>query len=673
MLVPGTWTWPEAIPVMAVAIALLFVPGLGIALLVRARVGLAFALAPAMSTGLIAAGGIVCGALGVSWSIPTALITVLTGWGLAGAGAFAVSRCWPRRITGKSRALDDESCALGWSGGRVAQTLGTLSGTAFAAFFFAWLYVRSSKSPEAFPQQPDTILHLALPQWMLEHGDISFFHALSFTTGQERGKYPVGFHDMTATLSLLTGAPVLISTSAFVVVVAGIVWPLGMAVLAREILGTRPEVGAIGAATSVFFNAYPFLQVALGVLWPNFYGQAVMPGVLAVTAVAVRELFTAGGRRRAAQAILLVAFASPGLALAHFNSWVSYLVFAWLVLVVAAGQRVRRPGTTWARWGPLLLTLVVAMLGALVSLKVAPQGMLNTGVPGPEKDMLGGLADTLLFSPHGTESLTVLSILILIGAVYVVWRQRAAVWLVLGCAVFMALYFVSVTIDSPLTRHFTWPWYNISHRLSAIVILPAAILVTAALLGLATLMGRLVPGTWNRNPHIVRTASAAVLTAALIVGTGGYRHTKFDKMDDQFFPKSELSWASPAELRSLQALARRVPEGAVVAADPWNGATYMYVVSGRRLLWPTEKTNNNADRQLLGLKLNTIGKDPAVCAAAQRQGVEYAITGGQFFAWAEPEDLQQYVGVNKVATSPAWEPIATEKPYTLYRLTHCAS
>lgn len=666
MLVPGTWTWPEAIPVMIVALVLLFAPGLGVALLVRARLGVAFAIAPALSTGLIAVGGMVCGALDLSWSVPMTLLTVTVGWVTAAAVRFASSRWGRHRGGDPDPAVEEVRSTSGWSSGRVAQTLGTLSGTAFAFAFFAWLFVRSSRTPEAFPQQPDTIFHLALPQWMIEHGDISFFHALALTTGEERGKYPVGFHDMTATLSLLTGVPVVVSTSAFVLVAAGIVWPLGMAVLAREVMGPRPEVGAVGAVVSVFFNAYPYLQVALGVLWPNFYGQAIMPGVLAATVIAVRAAFTAGGRLRPVHASVLAALAWPGLALAHFNSWVSYLVLAWLMVLVAAARRATLPGRAGWRWGPIGLVLVGTLAAAFASVRVAPMGMLNTGVPGPEKDMRGGLEDTLLFSPHGTTGLTVLSVLVLVGAVFAVWRYRTALWALLGTAVFMILYFVSVTIDSSFTRLFTWPWYNISHRLSAVVILPAAVLVTVAILGVAALLSRHFSGA------LVRTGATALLLGALIVGTGGYRHTKFDKMDDQFYPKPELSWASPDELRSLMALSGSIPENATVAANPWNGATYLYLVSGRHLLWPTEKANNNPDRQLLGLHLDTVGEDPAVCSAAKRQRVGYAITGGQFFAWAKADDLAQYVGVDDLSPNDAWERIATAAPYTLYRLRDCA-
>lgn len=318
--------------------------------------------------------------------------------------------------------------------------------------------MRSSGSPEAFPQQPDTIFHLALPQSMLERGDISYFHANAFTTGTESGGYPIGLHDMTATLSLLTGAPVTVATSAFVLVVAGIVWPLGMAVLSREVLGPRAEVGMVGAAVSVLFTAYPFLQVVLGVLWPNFFGQALMPAVLAATVVVVRSVGAAGHLRDTLHASLLVGLAIPGLALAHFNSLVAYLAFVWCMVVVAASKWALAPGRlVVARLCPLLLTLALIVAAAILSTRVTPAEMLKTGTPGPEKDMRGGLDDTLLFSPHGTQNLVVLSVLVVVGAVFAVWRERTGLWALLGCVLFNGLYFLNVTVDAPWTRLLTWP------------------------------------------------------------------------------------------------------------------------------------------------------------------------------------------------------------------------
>lgn len=683
MLVPGTWTWSEAIPIAVVALLFVYVPGLIVGLIARARVGLALALAPALTTGIIAAGGMVYGAMRVPWTPFAAILTVAVSWLLAVLGRLAVSAAIKARAShhperpGELDLQPDDgemvdpstSRISGWLRSRSAQTLGTASGTAFAFAFFAWLFVRSSGSPEAFPQHPDTIFHLALPQWMLARGDISYFHSLAFTTGQEGGGYPVGFHDMTATLSLFTGAPVVVVTSALVLVTAGIAWPLGMAELARTVLGPTPQAGAVGAAVSVLFTAYPYMLVTFGVLWPNFYGQALMPGVLVATAAFLKVLQPGRTPDGVWTAGLLGALALPGLALAHFNAFVSFALFAALMTLCAAIARaLQRPGG-WRRWAPLTATIVLLALAAVASQKVIPAGMLLTGAPGPELLPPAAREDTFQFAPRETETLPVIGILVLIGAIVVLikYRRRGA-WLVPSTIVMMWLFYANVAIDAPWTRQITWPWYNNAVRLAGVGVLPAALLAASAIVGAGALLA-----SWPKRRPVLAAVMSVIILAGVIVGTGGYRDTKYAWMDDLFHPRDSHSWASPQELRSLRALAQKIPQDAVIAADPWRGGTYLYVVSGRQLLWPTEKTNNNADRRLLGLELNDIASDPTVCAAAHRQGVDYVITGGRPFAWARPAQREQFDGINAITAGPGWTLVATEKPYTLYRLTSCAA
>lgn len=687
MLVPGTWTWSETIPLAVVALLLVYVPGLVLALLTRARIGLAVALAPALSTGVIAVGGMVYGALRVPWTVLAVVITVVAAWLLAFVGRMVVASILRRRSrsprgeaadsTVDGSTLDDDgddthdvrvSPLARLLSGRATQSLATLGGTAFAFFFFAWLFVRSSGTPETFPQHPDTLFHLALPQWMVEHADISYFHALAFTTGHEGGGYPTGMHSMTATLALLTGAPVVVVTSVFVLVVAGVAWPLGMAELVRTALGPTPAAGAVGAVMSVLFTAYPYMLVTFGVLWPNFYGQAVMPGVLVAAAVFLR-IFQPGARRRdSLHAGLLGVLCLPGLALAHFNAFVSFAIFGALMALFGALSRARKPVGGWRRWGPLVGTGCLIAVGAIASRVLTPSVMLATGRPGPELTVPEAQADTLFFSPRGTEVLIWLAVLVLLGALMILWRYPSALWAVPAALAMMWLFYINVAIDEPWARTFTWPWYNNAVRIAGVETLPVVILASAAVVGLGSVLAMRL-----RHEEVLAPALTAVILIGLVLGTGGYRETKYAWMDELFHPRPSHSWASPKELRALRSLAADIPKDAVVAANPWNGGSYMYVVSGRHMLWPTEKTNDTADRRLLGSSLDKIGTDPQVCAAAQRHDVRYAITGGRPFAWGTPDNLVQYVGLDAVGTSPAWEVVDKQAPYTLYRLKTCAS
>lgn len=503
---------------------------------------------------------------------------------------------------------------------------------------------------------------------MFENKDISFFHSQGFSTGLEAGGYPIGFHDMTATISLITGAPVVVSTSAFVLVTAGIAWPLGMAVLARTMFGKAPQVGAAGAAVSVLFTAFPYMPITFGVLWPNFYGQAIMPGVLAATSIFLRVLRPGERTGRTLGAGLIGLLALPGLALAHYNAFISFALFAAVMTLIETTRFAAKTPRKWPRWLPLLTTLALLALAALASRHVAPAGMLSTGAPGPELTVPESREDTFQFAPRGTQTQPVLALLVLAGAVLISWRRRVALWAVVSGAVMMALFYINIAIDAPWSRQLTWPWYNNAVRIAAIETLPIALVATAGVVMAGNLLAR-----WSAHRKPAATVLSLALLVSVIAWTGGYRATKYNWVSDLFNPRASHSWASPSELRALRSLERFVPEGTRVAASPWNGGSYMYIVSGQRMLWPTEKTNNDPDRQLLGRSLDRIGTDKSVCQAAERLHVTYALTGGRAFNWAKKWQRDEYAGVNAVGSSPAWTKVSTEGPYTLYRLTSCAA
>lgn len=668
MLIPGSTSWLQAIPVFAVAAALLFVPGAVAALLLRVRLLAALALGPALSTTCIAVGGMVAPELGLRWGTLALTLCVVTLWSsAAGAGAL-IARWGTRRPTDWYTEPVDSSATLGrWRS--VDPILGaTAVGLLIAFAVFLASVLPEARSPEAFPQQPDAIFHLAVPQWMNSVGTISSFSAEQFVSGSLRVFYPAAFHGFTATISLLTGASVVVSTSAFVLVVAGLAWPLGCVVLALTLFGRRPVVAMIAPVASVLFTAYPYSLMSFGIIWPNLFGQALLPACLAALVAAVGPVsaprYAVAGRVAAG---IVVAASLPGLLLAHPNALMSFGVFGGLLILGRAGA--------WAwtnrRRPRLVVPVVAAILAALaltgaVLLVLRPPFMYNTGVLGPGVSARTATLSMIAFAPNIGDQPAVATLLVLAGSIIVLRKHRGVRWVVAGLVLMLALFWLSRAVDNHLTRLFTWPWYNNAWRLQAASVLPAALVATATLVGLRDVLARFVR-LW-RFPQL----AAAVVMVLLLASTGGYLHGHQSVLHLWFHPPRRADyWVTNAELRSLRALSQYLPADAVVAADPWNGGTYLYVVSGRRLLIPTEKANITADRQLLGRRLNEVGQVPAVCSAAQRQHVKWAITGGTPFSWAHGRE-KQYLGIDSVGSSPAWQVVARDGDYTLYRMIACA-
>jgi hypothetical protein len=167
-------------------------------------------------------------------------------------------------------------------------------------------------------------------------------------------------------------------------------------------------------------------------------------------------------------------------------------------------------------------------------------------------------------------------------------------------------------------------------------------------------------------------AVLAVLALFVLLTQGLYTGQHREVLGPYFHPTEEVdSFVTPQELTALRTLAARVPAGAVVAENPWNGGSYMYLVSGRRMLFPSEKSMRPGDPQLLARRLDDAGSDPAVCRAAQSQRVRFALTGGT--PATKGRSPLQYRGIDAVGSSPAFRQVAEAAPYRLYELVGCAS
>jgi len=641
--------------VVAVALILLFLPGVVAALLLRAPWLAALALGPALTTTTIVLIGVTSSAAGVPWGPGPLIIGILAAWLIAAGCGALLTRYSPPEIPD-----------------RLPVTV--LIVTALAAVAVALILVPVSQSPEAFPQQPDTIFHLGAAQWMVEHKDISVLHGSGFVYASTGGFYQAAFHAIVATIVMLTGASVVVSTSCFLLVIAGVVWPLGCIFLARTLFGPTLAVTLSACVVSVAFTAYPFLLMGYGVLWPNLFGQTLLPGALALLAVVLSaDHRQSPSLTSKARAMVLVLATVPVLFVAHPNAFVTFLVFGYLmaagvVLGWAWDMRTSRPRRAVAS----VVGLAVATgLGLVVTTFVGNPNMRGTTAPGAELSHRAALSDTLLFAPRNTAELWVLAAVVAIGAGLVLVRHGGRRWLVAALVITSAMFYLNVAVDNHLVRLFTWPWNNQSPRLSAIAVLPALLLATAALAAGAELLQKLV-GSQTRAGLPQWTSGVAVPLLFVLATGGAYVAPHRRALDPFFHPKPSRSWVNSKELAALHSLGRHVPPDAVVAANAWNGGTYMYVVSGRHMLFPTEKSLLTRDRILLALRLDDVGRSPQVCAAARRQHVGYALTGGSLTS-AGKRTTTQYAGVDAVGSSGAFREVATAGPYTLYRLVACAS
>lgn len=664
MMTPGTYGWHDALGAMLTAAVLLFVPGLLVGLLARFRLSSSLALSPAVSTVVLVSGGSVAAAVGVRWSVISVAVTlVIACLGASVIGILRAARS-ARRASVRSLHTRTRRSSPPW-----IPALSLACGVGIALALVALVLLRSADTPEEFPQHPDTIFHLGVTQWMVENGDASFQHGTRFTGAPTNAAYPVGFHVLAATTSLLSGVPAVVAISALVLVVAGAAWPLTMGLLGRSMFGSSPIVPAVAAISSTLFVAYPTMLMGFGVLWPNMFGQALIPGLLMVIVNLTRSFGEGERTRRSAnESIGLLAVGFAGSVLAHQNAFISAVVFgAFIVWSSCILRSWRRRGASRS-WVPGVLATGALLLGLGLSPLLRRPSMLLAGQVGPEMTTRDSILDIVSFAPRIAEGAPFLAVLVALGIVATLIRFPRALWLTPAMAFFTALYFISTAIDTPTLRLWTWPWYNNAIRIASVGVLPAALLATAALLFVPLLIGK-----QTKHPWVWETVVAGLLLGLLLVGTHGYIHRDVKFLRPYFHPGVARSWANPQELKSLRELAAYIPKEGLIAADPFRGETYIYVVGDRRSLFPTEKANNTEDKKIIGLYLADVDTDPAACAAVKRTGVTHAIIGGVPFLWGQGESRRKYSGIERIQPSASWKLVAERNPYRLFEFTGCHS
>ncbi len=647
--------WWGALPAVLTTVAVLLVPG-GVAVrLLGVRGLLAVGVAPLVSVSTIAGGAVVVQPLGLPWRPATFVGVVVVSW-LAAAG---VGRLVPRagKDVGPLRAR-------GW-----------LAGTTVAAALVIWVYLRLTDGPTNFPQQPDTVFHLGLIRWIVEGGDASSLHAGGYSA-TDNAFYPAAFHDVAATVGLLTGASAFVTAAALALVTAALVWPLGAVLLARLVIGEGRAVplatGVIAAAASTF----PFWLMGYGVLWPLLLGYALVPGALALGVCVLRPRT---GRIGRASAVVLLVVALPGVALAHPGALIALVPFGLLAVLerlaegaVSRWRAGRRRRAVLVVAG-LLAVVAVTAVGWLAVASLAA-GLRGSNPLGAETTPAGALLDAVGFASRGGPRAWVLVACVVVGAV-VLTRRRGGRWL-LGAWLFTVLLYVAIAgYDTPTTRWLTWPWYNNTPRFAALVVLPG-VLVAAA--------GLSAPARWltdrrRRGERFVRDPwwAAATLPVLVLVGTGGAYASAHEAFLVRYFePSVDRSWASRAELAALARLSTSIGPDDVTAANPWNGGSYLYPLTGRRLLLPTEKARALGDRTLLAERLDQAGRDPQVCAAVQRERVRFVITGGRPWSKLTNDGWKEYPGIDAVpqavrAGSSVFRQVRRAGPYTLWQVTGC--
>jgi uncharacterized protein DUF6541 len=260
----------------------------------------------------------------------------------------------------------------------------------------------------------------------------------------------------------------------------------------------------------------------------------------------------------------------------------------------------------------------------------------------------------------------VLVLLVALGLVRLA-RHRRTRWVPLAWVVFLCLWILPTLVPDDVVRRLTWPWWNDGVRLLALVSIPATICVAAGAISIV----RAVPRGRGLPRRRLLAAEVVVLGAVAVSAVAAHpaRVAAIEAAYDP--PLTNSEWVTEVELAALRELAGHVRDDAAVAANPWRGGSYMYVLAGTRMLFPTEKTLDAPGGRVLASRLDRVRDDRVACAWTREHGVAYVLTGGDAHRDMPADIRDAYRGIDGVAADLGFERVASADPFTLYSVPDC--
>ncbi|WP_457974315.1 DUF6541 family protein [Arthrobacter sp. D1-17] len=536
-------------------------------------------------------------------------------------------------------------------------------------------------APGNISQTYDNIFHLNAVGYILITGSGSSL-TLGNLTEASAAFYPAAWHDLIALVASTASVSVPEAISAGNIVIAAIMWPLGMMYLISRISSGHVLPMLLTGALAAGFSSFPYLMIDFGVLYPNLLAIAIMPVALALT---IDLLGLNPTKRRIVPVLCQGALILPGLALAHPSFVVALfglalpLLLTKLVRLVVGFRRSEATGRQLV--GFAVLTAVFIPLVFIVW-DMASQSLTSSRWK-PYQTVSQAIGEVLGAGPQGRHVSLVMFVMLVAGLVASIARRKL-VWALGMAFVAAGLFIVASALPPSETRHFlTGVWYNDSHRLAAM--LPVVLLPLAVLGGESILRGTAAAATRHRvgetASRILRLPRAAALdkiapAAVLLVGVFAIAvGAQFGTVGkEQVLASANYSTGPHAPLVStderalLDRLPSHVPAEASVYGDPWTGASLTQGLSLRRSVSPHIVGRRTPEELVIMSKIDEAGVDPVVCPAVKSLDVQYALIfdDKEVHGGAHPN-----TAMDKADTAPGLKLVDQEGPARLYQVTGC--
>ncbi|WDF32398.1 hypothetical protein PTW37_11015 [Arthrobacter agilis] len=651
-------SWWDIIPTIATAIALLTLPGLALSAALDVRGALAFGLAPVFSVAMAGVSAVLLSLLGIPWSLASFLLTAAVFLVLA----VLVKRLVFRGAWAQVSFRVDSRTVLGASAGLV---LGGVSS--------AYNLVRIFDHPGNIAQRYDNVYHLNAVRWVLEQGDAS-----TLTLGRllnpdaEFALYPAAWHGLAALIAGAAGQPVPVAINALNLVIASVVWPIGVMLLARVVFGPRAVLIAIAGLFSAGFAAFPIGLLDFGPLYPNLLSYAILPAALALVVL----ILDVGPRDATHRGVIVLAFvaALAALVLAQPNGFTALLALA---VPIGAFRWWRWMASATARKGlrGALLPLLAAGVAVGVFIAIWQALLIGYNTWLPFTRYASAIGQALTSAPHNRSIPVVIAVCTVAGILLLARRGRH-LWLLGVFTVAVALYAISAAEPRGTLRVVaTGSWYQDPQRLASLLPLPTVLI---AAFGAACILTWLWQGLLRLSPTPPRGLQVVAGVVVAVVGVLGGLESQRGAIDEMVLTSREHhAWEGEGTILSLDELALlerlddTVPEDAVIGVNPWNGGALAYAISGRSVTqYHMSSGPLPEDIGILAQEIDDATADSEACAVAREDNVEFVLDFGDYYLLDHPQ-AKLYPAFDDITDASALELVDSEGEARLYRVSSC--
>ncbi|WP_159501797.1 DUF6541 family protein [Microbacterium sp. 18062] len=638
--------WLIAVPPFLVAVAVFLLPGLAVVLAGwNARSLTPYLFAPAISTAIAAVGANIAPLVGLAWSpVPVAIVTV---------AAVIVAIALRRWVGAESVPRASVRTMFALVGGLVA-----------AAAIIGAQLTHVFVGPENISQTFDNVVHLNSIRLTLDAADASAF-AVGRTS--DIGFYPNGWHSAVTLVAQLTGVSVPLAVNTTNLAIGAFVWPTSTMALAAVLFHGRAAALIVSAALSTAFGAFPILLLFFGVLYPNTMAYALLPSGIAGVVLVLHA--RSGPLRTRAGVLLLVICAAVGLS--HPNAFLALFAFGTCVTLWELGCAAlrRRDRRTWIVTGSIAVALLTT--GAALW-RFGRTGSTMSGW-GAWQSTAQAFGEAALVAPRGYPITIATALLLLVGLVIIVRgpSQHLLIGIPFGVAAFMFILVSGVPAGTFVRDLVTNPWYNDSYRLAAL--LPVTGIPVAVLGALSIVDGSRRVLRRLSLPRLVPAAAATVAAVGLFgVGAGANVTATAAAARDAYVLGPGSSLLTEDEWLLLQRLDQTVPEDALIAANPWTGASLAYALAGREVLERHIFGERTEDEMFLDENLHDIDSDPRVCEVVDRLSVTYVLDFGSQNVFNRADSGLERAGLNDLTESAYLVLVDSEGPDArLFRIEGC--